>query len=108
MLDVGAWCSFLSAVEKMHRGHRTDSKSLARTIVATWAAFDSSCFERVYKRWQKVLQLVIDDCGGNALVDTRSKELFCPMTLPGEYNLPEASDNSDKELEQEVEEIEES
>jgi hypothetical protein len=89
LLDLGIWCSLQSFVEKMHRGHRSDAAALARTIEKTWTdEYDSEVFKKVYARGQKVLQLVIDDNGGNTKVDSHRRELLVPIGMPPD-SLPE-------------------
>ena len=75
-LDLGAWMSLQSAVEKQFRGSRNDSKALVKKIEETWALYDSSIFYHVYERWGKVLQLVIDDKGDNRMVESNRGKLF--------------------------------
>ena len=83
MLDLGAWNSFQSFVEKLHYRKRSDADALSRTIVAAWKTyFSEKVFLKIYSRWQKVLQLIIDDDGGNALVDGRKRELTVPLIFP--------------------------
>jgi hypothetical protein len=82
ILDLGVWCSLQSAVEKKHRGKQTKVETLARTIEATWDAFDSQVFANVYGRWKKVLDLIIADHGDNSLVDSHRGELFVPLVMP--------------------------
>jgi hypothetical protein len=76
ILDLGAWMSLQSAVEKHFRGSRNDVKALVAKIEETWSLYNSSVFQCIFERWVKVLQLVIDDNGDNNLVDSHRGVLF--------------------------------
>jgi hypothetical protein len=75
-------------------------KALSHTIKLAWSTFNSACFQNVYKRWQQVLQLVIDDQGGNGKVDERSKELLAPVVMPNEYDHAQEESDEDSDVEQ--------
>jgi hypothetical protein len=81
ILDLGVWMSLQSAVEKMHRKNRSDVNALARTVEATWESFDSAVFSNVYRRWKKILSLILADNGDNTLVDSHRGELLVPAVV---------------------------
>ena len=83
--------SLQSAVEKHFRGNRNDVPALVKKIEETWSLYDSAVFRRIYERWIKVLQLVIDDKGDNNLVDSHRGKLFSAASTGAED--PHAVDN---------------
>ena len=80
LLDLGAWVSLQSVVEKKHRGQVTDAEALARTIERVWETFDSSIFEKIYGRWLRVLYIIIADLGDNKNEDNYRGELFSALS----------------------------
>jgi hypothetical protein len=76
LLDLGAWMSLQSAVEKHFRGSRNDVKALVPKVEEAWSQYDSSVFHSIFGRWLKVLQLVIADKGDNSLVNSHRGMLF--------------------------------
>ena len=64
-----------------------------KKIEETWALYDSSIFYRVYERWGKVLQLVIDDKGDNRMVESNRGKLFSAA----DENVVEVDDDSSDE-----------
>ena len=78
LLDLGAWMSLQSAVEKHFRETQNDQEALARKIEETWNVFDSTVFRRIFDRWVLALHLIIADGGDNRLVNSHRGKLFTP------------------------------
>ena len=88
MLDLGIWMSLQSLIEKIHKQSLLKSEYLDKSVQKAWHAFGGfTTFMEVAERWRKVLDLIIEDNGGNdkvescrglkaALRKTPSKELF--------------------------------
>ena len=98
LLDLGAWMSLQSAVEKHFRGTQNDQEALARKIEETWNVFDSTVFRRIFDRWVLALDLIIADEGDNCLVNLHSGKLFTPAAdTPAEAENDEDDDDDDIE-----------
>ena len=109
MLDLGVWMAIQSVVEKMHFCQRTEVEALFRTVTQSWKDFESIKLENVYHRIIMVLDLIIDDGGGNRLVESKRGKLFrAPRTVietessdnefSSEVENDENADDSDDEL----------
>jgi len=88
LLDLGAWMSLQSAVEKHFRGNRNDVEVLWGKIQDVWEFYDASVFHKVWSRWVLALDLVIADGGNNRLVNEHRGKLFTAAAP-----LPEDDDN---------------
>ena len=95
LLDLGAWMSLQSAVEKHFRGTQNDQEALARKIEETWNIYDSTVFRRIYDRWVLALDLIIADGGDNRLVNEH-RGLFTPVD---ETPAPSEDDDDDDDEE---------
>ena len=83
MLDLGVWMAFQNVVEKLHFRKRVEANALHRTVQKAWEDLEPIKLTNVYKRWEMVLDLIIDDDGGNALVETKRGKLFrAPTAAP--------------------------
>jgi hypothetical protein len=84
ILDLGVWCSLQSAVEeKAHRNLTTSClAALQRSVERAWISFNHEKITKIYKRWKKVLDLIIADNGDNKLVDSHRGELLVPLVMP--------------------------
>ncbi len=71
MLDLGVWMALQSVVEKMHVRRRYHADALAATVYAAFDALEPVKLSGVYGRWVQVLDLIIDDNGGNDKVESR-------------------------------------
>ena len=80
MLDLGAWMALQSVVEKMHARRRYHANALANTVRLAWEALEPAKLSAIYKRWVKVLDLIILDKGGNDLVESQRGKLFSVPT----------------------------
>ncbi|GFH56775.1 predicted protein [Chaetoceros tenuissimus] len=108
LLDLGIWMSIQSAVDRMSHGNRHDVDVVWRELIAVWDQYDSKKIEAVYKRWQKVLDLIILDDGGNRLVEKfRGKLTIDPLLVEQkeeehlQQRLSEQIENRNAELQNE-------
>ena len=76
MLDLCVWMAFQNVVEKQHIGCMKDTNCLAKTVDTAWNDLDPVNLENVWNRWRLVLDLIIDDDGGNRLVESKRGKLF--------------------------------
>ena len=91
MLDLGVWTAIQHVVETKHRGQRTEKEALWRTCKAAWDEFDPQKLTNVFERWKKVLDLIIEDEGGNGLVESKRGKLFSAPSAEAET--PEFDDD---------------
>lgn len=98
ILDLGVWMSFQSVVEKLHWQKRREKEALWGTVEKAWEQLEPIKLTNVYARWRLVLDLIIEDEGGNSLVESRRGKLFSvPST---ELETPETLDPEEGEDEQ--------
>jgi hypothetical protein len=111
MLDLGAWMTIQSVVEELHRQRLMNENALAATVVQAFDEFDGHTkLAAIAARWELVLDLIIEDNGGNDLVETKRGTLTKTLLgkrLPNSdlYNQerkPLELDDSDDESEDEV------
>ena len=77
MLDLGIWMSIQSAVTKQHFLCRNHVDALAKSVVSAWSwRLHSQAFLNVWQRLKVVLTCIIDDRGGNRLVEERRGKLL--------------------------------
>ena len=76
MLDLGVWMALQSVVETLHFRKRMQLGALAETVEEAWDKLEPIKLENVYNRWKMVLDLIIEDEGGNAKVETKRGKLF--------------------------------
>jgi hypothetical protein len=76
MLDLGVWMALQSKVDKLHYRHRHHVDALARTVFEAWEELDEVKLTNVYNRWKFVLELIIEDNGGNEKVESKRGKLF--------------------------------
>ena len=93
MLDLGVWMAFQNVVERMHFRRRMEAQALARTVERSWEDLEPVKLENVYRRWKLVLDLIIEDQGGNAKVESRRGKL---------YSAPAAEAEIHEELDEEL------
>ena len=80
MLDLGAWMTIQSVVEKLHRQRVMNEDALADTIEEAFDNFDGyTKLAAIARRWELVLDLILDDDGGNDLVETKRGVLTKPL-----------------------------
>ena len=79
LLDLGVWRSVQSL--KLSFRDRYDADVLSATVFRAWNNFSSATIDKVYKRWELVLKLVLLDNGGNRYVESfRGKLTGDPST----------------------------
>ena len=76
MLDLGVWMAFQNVVEKIHAGKVKERDALARTVDDAWREMDPIKLTNVWNRWRLVLDLIIEDDGGNRKVESKRGKLF--------------------------------
>ena len=80
MLDLGAWMALQNVVQRMHFRKRNQHDVLARTVMLAFDELDPKKLENIHKRWVKVLHLIIEDEGGDRLVEKRRGKLLSEPT----------------------------
>ena len=69
--------SIQNAVERTHRGRRCAHDALAKSVEDSWQSYLSTmAFSNVYKRLRVLLRCILDDDGGNQLVEQNRGKLF--------------------------------
>jgi hypothetical protein len=83
LLDLGIWCGLQHMVEAVHRDKtKSSTEALARTVINAWNRYNSfGPFYNVYKRWDKVLSLILAANGDNTLVDKARRQLIVPIVM---------------------------
>jgi hypothetical protein len=80
MLDLGAWMLIQNVVEKLHRGRVMKEDALAETVLEAFQKFDGiTKLAAIARRWELVLDLILDDNGGNDLVESKQRVLTKPL-----------------------------
>jgi len=87
VLDLGIWLSIQAAVEKKMHMRRGDKEALAMAVLDAWEnGLSSKSFTKVCDRLQNVLALIVEDKGGNALVEEKRGKEFRGLDMPEESN----------------------
>ena len=82
MLDLGVWMSIQSAVMKVHYGRKCHHDALAKSVEDAWSRYLSQeAFYNVHRRLRVVLVCIVDDDGGNRLVESKRGKLFRDATI---------------------------
>jgi len=77
MLDLGVWTSIQSTVSKVQRMRQCHHEVLAKSVHDAWEnKLSIRAFANVYQRLRVVLSCIVDDSGGNALVEEKRGKLF--------------------------------
>ena len=70
MLDLGIWMSFQSLVERLHQFSIMEADHLHSSVKKAWMIYSGFVkLNEVHERWKEVMALIIQDKGGNELVD---------------------------------------
>ena len=95
LLDLGVWRSMQAAVVRLCCfRQRHDPEVLAARVQDVWDAFPCSTIEKVYKRWELVLDLILKGDGSNRFVELhRGKLTNDPLVAA-----PEDEDNTQAEI----------
>ena len=92
MLDLGVWMSVQSAVIKAHRNRRCHPDALAKSITEAWEhGLSTKAFDNVFGRLKVVLRCILDDNGGNTLVESKRGKLFQDATIPNDFDVETAT-----------------
>ena len=107
MLDLGIWMAIQSVVEKLHFGCMKENNALARTVDKAWEELEPVKLTNVFNRWKLVLDLIIDDEGGNRKVESKRGKLFRAPPEEAEViedvlNVPETDGNGADEADLDV------
>ena len=82
MLDLGVWMSIQATVQRVHFMRRCHHDALAASVEDAWNShLNSGAFLRVYRRIRVVLRCILDDNGGNHLVEAKRGKLFRDATI---------------------------
>ena len=76
MLNLGVSMALQNVVELLHFRQRMEVQSLARTVRKSWGELDPVKLTNVYNRWKLVLDLIIEDKGGDRKVESKRGKLF--------------------------------
>jgi hypothetical protein len=80
MLDLGAWMSIQHVVERLHRNRVMNERALSDTVLEAFDRFDGFMkLGAIARRWELVLDLILEDDGGNNLVETKRGVLTKPL-----------------------------
>ena len=86
MLDLGVWMSIQSAVVKAHRNRRCHPDALAKSITDAWEhGLSTKAFDNVFGRLRVVLRCILDDDGGNRLVESKRGKLFRDARISNDF-----------------------
>jgi hypothetical protein len=82
MLDLGIWMSIQAAVTRVHHMRRCQADALAQSVEDAWNSYLSpQAFQNVFNRLRVVLACIVDDKGGNTLVESKRGKLFRDATI---------------------------
>ena len=76
MLDLGVWMALQNVMEKLHFRKRKELDALASTTEDAWDELESIKLANVWNWWRMVLNLIIEDEGGNKMVKAKRGKLF--------------------------------
>lgn len=77
MLDLGVWMSIQCAVQKVHHIRHCNHDVLSKSIQEAWDTnISERAFKNVFNRLGVVLSCIVDDDGGNQLVEKKRGKLF--------------------------------
>ena len=77
VLDLGIWCGLQAAVEKTHYMRRCAVDTPVRSVYESWEKGElNEVITKVFNRLKIVPVLIIEDDGGNELVERKRGEKF--------------------------------
>jgi len=95
VLDLGLWMSLQSKVETEHRDKCIHNNAIADSVQQAWANLPSLTISHVFERIPIVLQLIVDDNGGNNRVEERRGQLIvAPPNFMRERRVPNTRGSS--------------
>jgi hypothetical protein len=71
LLDLGFWATQQAIVERLHRLCRMDPDGLSRTVRDAFLLVEAVTISKIFKRWELVLQLIMNGKGSNELVESK-------------------------------------
>ena len=81
-LDLGVWMSIQAVVTRVHHMQRCHHDALAQSVEDAWNGYLSpEAFKNVHSRLRVVLSCIVDDKGGNSLVESKCGKLFRDATI---------------------------
>ena len=101
ILDLGIWMSIQAVVTRVHHKRRCHPDALAASVKDAWSNYLSPmAFKNVFNRLRVVLSCIVQDQGGNSLVEAKRGKLFRDATLVVDLNEEDENevnsvDNSD-------------
>jgi hypothetical protein len=102
VLDLGIWCSLQWAVDKLMRGKRGDMEALDQGVREVWNNSPelSTAFGNVWTRLGRVLQLIVEDSGGNELVEKKRGKRWAALdeAIPAAATGTSGTDGEDGNL----------
>ena len=76
MLDLGVWMALQNVVEKLHYKKRMEMTALCNTVEEAWGKLETVKLQNVFTRWKMVIDLIIEDNGGDRVVEARRGKLY--------------------------------
>ena len=93
MLDLGIWMSIQAAVTRVHHKRQYHPDALAQSVQDAWNNYLSpDAFKNVHGRLRIVLHCIVEDNGGNNLVEQKRGKLFRDSVI----EIPDDDDDEEK------------
>ena len=104
LLDLGTWMSLQSRVESIQQSKVMRPDTLAESVLDAWKSFSENgeILKKITKRWEKVLDLIIKDNGGNDLVES---ERGLTSYISDQVESESESENEGEEIENNLREV---
>ena len=104
LLDLGTWMSLQSRVESIQQSKVMRPDTLAESVLDAWKSFSENgeILKKISKRWDKVLDLIIKDNGGNDLVES---ERGLTSYISDQVESDSESENEREEIENNLREV---
>lgn len=92
MLDLGIWMSVQAAVTRVHHKRQYHPDALAQSVKDAWDNYLSpNAFKNVHGRLRIVLHCIVEDNGGNNIVEQKRGKLFRDSVI----EIKDEDDNED-------------
>ena len=104
LLDLGTWMSLQSRVENIQHSKVMRPDTLAESVLDAWKTFSENreILKKITTRWEKVLDLIIKDNGGNDLVES---ERGLTSSISDQIESDSDSENELEDIEVNVREV---
>ena len=103
LLDLGTWSALQSKTESLSYRQRQDPDVLCDTVLRAWNNLPVHAIGKAYKRWLKVLDLILLDNGGNRYVEQfRGKLTSDPSESTEEVSFSSSESEDDTQLIKEI------